>query len=167
MNSDIEVIYNLYFKKIYKFFYFKTLSKTIAEDLTSETFLRLIIKNKSLKIESYKNFIYGIARNVFLEFLKNKYRNLTEEITDSIESLSPDNMSDFVENFSDESISLEDKLKKYITYLPNQQKLVINKRLIEKKSREEISIEMGITLHNVKIIQNRAINKLKKLIQQL
>ena len=74
---QLSTIYDSEFQRIYSFFYYKTLSKDTAEDLTSETFLVLanILSGDSHKqIDNIKGFLFGIAKNVFVKYLQKKYR---------------------------------------------------------------------------------------------
>lgn len=73
-SEDIEVAYDQYFNNIYRFFSYKLLDKCIAEDLTSETFLLFVkqVKQDS-EIINIKQYLFGIAKHVFLKYLKSKY----------------------------------------------------------------------------------------------
>jgi len=67
-------IYDNYVEKIYRFIFFKVSSKEIAEDLTSETFLRgwKTFKNEKNNIENPPAFLYKIARNLVIDYYREK-----------------------------------------------------------------------------------------------
>lgn len=67
-------IYDSYVEKIYRFIFFKVSSKEIAEDLTSETFLRgwKTFKNEKNNIENPPAFLYKIARNLVIDYYREK-----------------------------------------------------------------------------------------------
>ena len=69
-------IYDRYVEKIYRFVYIKVNSSEIAEDLTSETFLRCWqkFKKESDKIENIQAFLYQIARNLVVDYYRQKGR---------------------------------------------------------------------------------------------
>jgi len=46
---DFEKVYEEYFSKIYNFMFYKVLNKEIAEDLTSEFFIKLLTNKLSLQ----------------------------------------------------------------------------------------------------------------------
>lgn len=62
-------IYDKYVDKIYRFVVLKVKSQEIAEDLTSEVFLRgwEAFKEKKDKIENVQAFLYQIARNLIVD----------------------------------------------------------------------------------------------------
>jgi len=68
-------IYNQYIDKIYRFIFLKVNSQEIAQDLTSETFLRgwESFKNGK-KIENPQAFLYQIARNLVTDHYREKGR---------------------------------------------------------------------------------------------
>ena len=52
-------IYKAYEEPIYRFIYFRVGGKEIAQDLTSEVFLKILgfLKNKETKIDNFRAFI--------------------------------------------------------------------------------------------------------------
>lgn len=163
-NFDIGLLYDLYFDKLYKFFYYKVLSKESAEDLTSETFMVFadILKQKKDSIEDPVKFLFGVAKNIFLQFLKKKYKT---EIPISV-------MGDNFEDYVDKSVndiqrfdSLEDRALQFINQLPEAQKVVLHMRLIDKAGLSEICERLGKNMNYVKTTQKRGLKRLKELIE--
>jgi RNA polymerase sigma-70 factor (ECF subfamily) len=75
LRKKYSQIYDQYIEKIYRFIFFKVNSKEIAEDLTSETFLRGWEKFKGdQKIENPPAFLYRIARNLVIDHYREKGR---------------------------------------------------------------------------------------------
>lgn len=72
--KEFSKIYDQYIERIYRFIFLKVNSKEIAEDLTSETFLRTweVFKNQNPKIENISGFLYQIARNLVTDFYREK-----------------------------------------------------------------------------------------------
>jgi len=77
-------IYDQYVEKIYRFIFLKVSSQEIAEDLTSETFLRgwESFKNRN-DIENPQAFLYQIARNLITDHYreKGKYQVVSAEFS--------------------------------------------------------------------------------------
>jgi RNA polymerase sigma-70 factor (ECF subfamily) len=71
-------IYDQYVEKIYRFIFLKVSSREIAEDLTSETFLRTweAFKNQNpeKEIKNPQAFLYQIARNLVVDHYREKGR---------------------------------------------------------------------------------------------
>lgn len=160
--AEIQSIYQQNFEKIYRFFYYKTLSKDLSEDLTSETFLGFVDQaSRRDDIENCTGFLYGIARNVFLNYLKSKYK-------DPGFSVDPEFFQRYVEGFVEEKDSketLEEKAMKYIQRLPEKQGAVAYMRLIQKMSPMEIATKLGKNRNYVKVTLRRALKSLRQLIE--
>lgn len=77
MNSSQKTfsqLYDQYIGKIYRFVFLKVNSQEVAEDLTSETFLRgwRSFKEQEEKIGNPPAFLYQIARNLVTDFYREK-----------------------------------------------------------------------------------------------
>ena len=65
--------YDKYIDKIYRFIFLKVSSQEVAEDLTSEVFLRFWEKlNTKINIENIQAFLYQIARNLVVDHYREK-----------------------------------------------------------------------------------------------
>jgi len=76
LRKKFSQIYDRYINKIYRFIFFKVNSQEIAEDLTSETFLKIwqtFQKSKSgQEIENIQAFLYKTARNLVTDYYRQK-----------------------------------------------------------------------------------------------
>jgi len=74
LKKEFSKIYDRYIEKIFRFVFLKVNSKEIAEDLTSETFLRTweVFKNGNQKIENVSAFLYQTARNLITDYYREK-----------------------------------------------------------------------------------------------
>lgn len=159
---NIDELYQQHMATVYKFFYFKTFDQTIAEDLTSQTFLIMVEKmyDASLSISNHQKFLYGIMRNVWLRHLQEKYRRNEQLVAD---------IEDFEAYVNDElqreaESSDEERVKRFVDQLPTSQKQVMELRLIKRRSLPEICELLGRDMNYVKTTQKRAIKNLQKLI---
>ena len=73
LRKTFSKIYDRYIDRIYRFIFLKVSSQEIAQDLTSETFLRgwESFKNGN-KIENPQAFLYKIARNLVTDHYREK-----------------------------------------------------------------------------------------------
>lgn len=77
-----ERIYELYFEKIYAYIYYKTFNRQVAEDLTSETFFKIL---RNLDKYTYKEncsfsaWVFKIAQNVVNDYYRSKKDHLNIE----------------------------------------------------------------------------------------
>ena len=73
--KEFSKIYDQYINKIYRFVFLKVNSEEIAQDLCSETFLRGWASfNSEEKIENCQAFLYTIARNLVIDYYREKGR---------------------------------------------------------------------------------------------
>lgn len=163
-DRDLETIYNAHFKAIYRFFYYKVLSRETAEDLSSDTFIRFVemIQGKSIdEIRDPVKYLYGIAKLVLIQYLKDKYHSIQ-----SIPIESEEDFGSYVDNYLedvDNSPTPEDLAMKYIKDLPEKQRIVIELRLIQKLSLHEICAKLEKDMNYVKTTQKRGLHNLKLL----
>ena len=165
MNDKIErakrefgKIYNDHIEKIYRFIYLKVNSKETAEDLASDTFLRVWKKYKGGKqeIRNVTNFLYQTARNLVIDYYrkKGKVRIVSVEETP----------------LSDPKVDLEKKaiqnsdleiIKKTLQELKEDYQNVILWHYVEGFSIKEIAQMMGKTEGGVRVLLSRALKTLK------
>jgi RNA polymerase sigma-70 factor (ECF subfamily) len=150
-------LYDLYIKKIYEFIYFKTHHKQIAEDLTSQTFLKSLENIQKYNSEKgrFSSWLYAIARNSVIDYYRTKKHNLN--IDDAWDISSKDNIILDAEN--KEKI---EKLKTHLKKLTGDQRDVIILRVWNDMSYKEISEIMGKSEANCKMIFSRATEKIRK-----
>lgn len=79
---DIEKIYRIYFEDVYRFLLSLCKNKDIAQDITSETFLKVINNAKKIeKVANIKSYIFTIAKNTYINYCKkNKLMIATDDI---------------------------------------------------------------------------------------
>ncbi len=161
--SDIETMYEGFFDIIYKFFYFKILSKEVAEDLTSETFIQFVKGLKEDKeIENLKAYLFGIAKIIFINYLKQKYKDAIpfSQIGDDFEDFLVETVRE-----RDNSPSQEDTLMTFMDKVPAAQREVLRLRFLEKLSLKEICEKLNKDMNYVKTTQKRGLKSLKQLVE--
>jgi len=65
---DLSSLYQRYAKDVYRFSLYLSGDPALAEDLTSETFLRVWIVRERVRLATVKAFLFTIARNLFLQW---------------------------------------------------------------------------------------------------
>ncbi|MBI2356791.1 sigma-70 family RNA polymerase sigma factor [Candidatus Dojkabacteria bacterium] len=160
MNSEnLKQIYKNNISSLYKFFFFKTLNRDIAEDLTSETFLILAKQNNEIEIESVDAYLKGIARNVFNSYLRRKYKSPEVSVNNErFEDISEKEEAD------DNGHDYTAMLSKLLPYFPNSQRIVMELRFIQKLSIQEIAKKLGKNENYVSTTQKRAFKTLRKIL---
>lgn len=159
--EEIEDAYARHMDSMYAFFAAKLLDKKAAEDLTSETFITFVRKAKrGEQIDNIRAYLYGIARNLFLLHLRQKYT------LPSVQYKEYDDFAVYAESIAEKTQSqpLEERILPYLAMLPEKQQTVISLRLVERLTLSEIATKLGHDMNYVKTTQKRAINKLRELV---
>jgi len=155
-------IYNLYFKKIYRFIFFRVGHKEIAEDLAEEVFLKAFTKIASITNEnSFEGWLYQVARNLVIDYYRQKKQVIAlDEVENTLEYET--NVIDIVNLEGQQKILL-----KLIRELAPEQQMVIRLKFFEDLENGEIAQLMDKNEGAIRVIQHRAINKIKELIDKL
>jgi RNA polymerase sigma-70 factor (ECF subfamily) len=154
-------IYNLYFKKIYQFIFYRVSAKEIAEDLTEDVFLKAFTKIASLKEDvTFAGWLYQIARNKVIDHYREK------KIVVALDEV--ENTLEYESNIID-VVNLEHQQKvllKFMKELTSEQQVVLKLKFFEDLDNAEIADAIGKNEGAVRVIQHRAITKLQELISQ-
>lgn len=137
--------YMSYYRSVYLYIYYKINNKEEAEDLSQDVFLRLMDYKQMLRPETVKHFIFTIARNLVIDYLRRYYRK--QEVSSY--------MYDTVERSSNESESriIADDLRMHeehkLSLLPQQRRKVYEMIRFEDKSIADISMELNLSPRTV------------------
>ncbi len=156
-------IYKKYINKIYRFVFLRVNSEEKAQDLCSETFLRVweIFNNKERKIDNYQSFLYQTARNLIIDFYRKRGR--TQIVP--IEEL---NISDPTQDLEDKTIINSDikEVQTILTTLKQDYQDIIIWYYIEELSISEISQILNKSEGATRVMLHRALNALRNKIQK-
>jgi len=154
-------LYDAYHERIYRFVYLKVSQKEEAEDITHQVFLSAWqnIKNYNSRGFPFTSWLYQIAKNKIIDY----YRSNKPRI--SIELVSEKNMeaSLIADPSSTNFIEIE-SVKKAISKLTPEQQDVLIMRFIEDLPIKEVAATLNKTVGAIKLIQFRAVNKLKQIL---
>ena len=129
--EDINKLYNMYAKDIYKFIIFISLNHEVAEDIMQSTFLSAIKSIHTFKgHSSVKTWLFGIAKNEYYSYLRKNPRNLKLEDINEI-------------HYIQENKELYMSIMKKIQQLKEPQKQIVILRIINDMSFKEIGAVVG------------------------
>lgn len=154
-------IYNLFFKPIYRFIYFRVSHKEIAEDLAEEVFLKAYVKIASVREhEAFAGWLYQIARNAVIDYYREKKSDVPlQDIENTLEYET--NIVDMVNLGQDQKLMLA-----LLKQLTAEQQIVIKLKFIEDLDNPTIAELLHKSEGAVRVIQHRAIARLQELIAQ-
>jgi len=148
-------IYDKYIDKIYRFIFFKVNSQEIAEDLTSETFLKGWKAFQGQEIENPSAFLYQIARNLIVDHYREK-GNASFVSVENIQVVDPLNLEERTLLNSDmETIKVE------LANLRDDYREIIVLRYINEFSFSEIAKILDKSEEASRIQLHRALKSLK------
>ena len=152
-NKDgLKNIYTEYISFIYRITYDVVMNKTVAEDVTSEFFIKLWnIADKYKSGNGHKTWLAKIARNMAIDHLR---KNSKEFLSDETYEMSYDEYEDSViDNIT---------LKETLSCLKEKERQIVNMKILGELTFKEISKVLGIPMGTVTWRYQNAINKLKR-----
>ena len=164
-SQAFSLLYEEYYSRIFGYILKRVADVEIAEDITSETFLKVLKKLWTFKWKGipFSAWLYRIASNETANFYRKKKKLV------SLEKISePAADSDILGEIVVAQEELEKHkdflaLHKKISQLSLQDQEVIYLRFFEKKKIKEISEILGKKEGTIKSLLHRAIKKLRKL----
>jgi RNA polymerase sigma-70 factor, ECF subfamily len=158
----LVALYQHYITPIYRYSYCKTSNQQVAEDITSEVFLKMVKQLHGFKSRSsFKNWLYQITKNTIADYWRQHYQNptISTELVQEIELMKKDESPDIEQ----ELLLKEQKVQKILSQLPENYRQVLELRFIKNYTLLETASTLQITLGNVKILQYRALKKTSEL----
>ncbi len=161
-----EKIYNLMMPKIYRFYYFKTFSRELSEDLTSEVFIRVYsnLGKTNLNKKTFMAWVYKIANNLLIDhFRKNKDRGIQIELEeDSIKIADEDILIKNSSLLRKELGFADTSLVSALNKLTGLQRDVVLLKFLEDMDYDTIASISGKRTSTIRGIIFRALTKLKE-----
>ncbi|MCH8820899.1 RNA polymerase sigma factor [Patescibacteria group bacterium] len=157
--SAYQTLYMRHLDAIYRYFFFQTKDKFLAEDLGQEVFIKIwkSIDKYDEKKGAFTSWMYRIAHNLLVDYYRGK-KTLTLK-----EGLEASYSEDWLEKL-DHSEKIQN-VKKALENVSADYKEVIILRFFEDLSVEEVSQIIDKSEENVRVIQHRAIRKLKEILE--
>jgi len=153
----------VYSSKFYGYSYKILGNKEEARDVVQDLYIKLWSKRYDLKqINSIEAFATTIIRNLCIDRLKKI--KVTVQNTDNYLKLNSDN--ELYQDEHDDDLEFKvDLIRSAIKLLPDIQQKVFIMRDFEEKEFEEISVELGLTAENTRVILSRARKRVRELIE--
>lgn len=155
-SDKFEAAYKSYAQSIYRFLFWRTKDIQLSQDLTSSTFEKAWVARKSFHGGSVQAWLYRIARNVLTDHWRKK-KELFVEDTDILQ----EDVRPSTGELMDKRIQLQD-LRKALDKLPEDMHAIVTLRFIEGRSCRQVAKSMSISESNVRVMQYRAMKKLKE-----
>ncbi len=153
-------LYDRYISQIYRFVFFKVNNIPEAEDITQQVFLKTWQNIRSYKFKRgarFSSWLYSIARNSVIDYYRTskKHTDIEDVKYDSRFTTSPK---------FDEKLDRDKKVKqveKSLSVLTEDERDVVIMKFVEEFSNKEIEETLGKSQGTIRVIQYRALKKLK------
>ncbi|MBI3984528.1 MAG: sigma-70 family RNA polymerase sigma factor [Candidatus Levybacteria bacterium] len=166
MSSQLtfESLYLKYSDRIYRYVYLNLNDPYLSEDITSEVFLRVWKRWSKIRQDFIQALLYKIARNIIVDHYRKKKNKRQISLEESVErGIEPFYEQEFIEKIhKDNNIQ---RLNAQIKLLPANLRDVLILRFVDDLSAKEVGEIMKISEVNVRVLQYRAIKKLKEVIK--
>ena len=157
-------LYDHYQASVYRFVYYRTRSQTLAEDLTSETFLRALRNMSGFRWQGkdFGAWLMTIARNLCTDHFK-AGRTRLESTTEDMTTL--DTTTEGPEGAVLASLTNE-ALLEALSQLPTEQRECLVMRFLQGLSIAETADVLGRSAGAVKQLQLRGVRNLAKILPE-
>ena len=152
---EFERLFDEYYDKIYVYIARRVNDSHVAEDLTSDVFLKAFANPYNPALAKFSTYIFTIAANT----LKNHYRAVFKINREELDESFPDDT-----DLLDGLITREEYagLQKALTLLPERQYEAVYRRYYLDQSFKEIGAALGVTEDAAGKVHRRALKTLKK-----
>lgn len=156
----IKGLYESSYKELFSFLLRRSTNKQQAQDLSQETYLRLIRVERTDLIEQPRAYLFRIAANLVYE-MRIKSERHCEKVTYPLEEVEDIPSIDDPQLNYENSKAIQD-LEKIIEDLPLIYQTVLLMRKRDGLSHSDIANKLGISIHTVRKYLTRAVAECRK-----
>jgi RNA polymerase sigma-70 factor, ECF subfamily len=154
-HEDFEGVYENNQPLIYKFIFWRTQDRMLAQDLTGSVFEKAWRTRHNFKGGSARAWLYRIARTTLIDYWRTRKEIAGDEAVSEI----VDGHADLGE-ILDQEIRI-DQLRIAVARLPREMRHVVEFRFVRGLSTRETAERLGVSEANARVIQYRALQKLR------
>lgn len=161
--DGLTTLHQVFYPQIYRYAAYRLTDLHQAEDITAEVFVRMIevLKGRKQTIQSIRAWLFGTAHHLIMDVLRAKYKQRFESIDDH-ENLSDSETSESLVERSFTNL----EVKEALLQLNEAQQQVLALRFSQELSLEETAQIMGKNANAIKVLQFRALNSLRKVLNE-
>lgn len=161
--QTIGAIYDQYFPEIYRYIRYRINDDSIAEDIASDVFVRLLeaVKKRRGPQSNLKGWLIATSSNAVNDYLRRQYRRPTEALSDTM----PDESSNIANELD---LREQNKIiRRAFSQLTGEQQHVLALRFGLGYSLEETAIQLKKKVNAIKALQFRALASLQRQIGEV
>jgi len=153
--TDFEDLYQRYARDVYRFALYLSGNKALAEDIASETFVRVWTVRDAIRTESVKAYLFTIARNLHADGRRREARHVA--IPEVLLDPSPGPEVEALDRQALEAVLLA------LQQIPEVDRAALLMRAQDSLPYEEIARSLGLSVSAAKVKVHRARLRLAEL----
>ena len=155
--QKFQTFYQEKFGPIYRYVYSQVGNRDVAEDLTSEIFLKVVRGiDQERNPQSMQKWLYLIARTTLADYWRAHYRLPMSSLDELLETGWEGPAEEEPNVMSSRPAEL---IQRLLQALPEQYREVLTCRFLLNLSIKATALRMGVTVANVKVLQFRALKR--------
>jgi RNA polymerase sigma-70 factor, ECF subfamily len=157
-SKAIGAVYDQYFSEVYRYVLYRVGDESLAEDMASDAFIRLLeaVKSGRGPESNLKGWLIGTASHIISDHLRKKYRRPEEELPESLPDLGQSPTSEVDQREQNRMV------RGAYSKLTSEQQDVLALRFGAGYSLEETASRMDKNVNAVKALQFRALAALQR-----
>lgn len=157
-SKSIGAVYDQYFSEVYRYVLYRVGDESLAEDMASDVFIRLLeaVKSGRGPESNLKGWLIGTASHIISDHLRKKYRRSKEELPESLPDLGLSPASEVDQREQNRMV------RGAYSKLTAEQQDVLALRFGAGYSLEETASRMDKNVNAVKALQFRALAALQR-----
>jgi RNA polymerase sigma-70 factor (ECF subfamily) len=155
--QDLPTFYQENLKRIYKFVYVQVKNREVAEDLTSQVFLKAVRHlDYQRGSQSVRSWLLQVARTTVIDYWRTVKRMPTDSLDLLLEAGWEIPNKDATPGTDNNPV---ERVQRILQQLPERYREVLTYRFLLKYTVREAAKIMGVTEANVKTLQFRALTR--------
>ena len=155
--EEFQKFYSEKFESIYRYVYSKVGNREVAEDLTSEIFLKVVNSlDQERGPQSMHKWLFLIARTTIADYWRAHYRLPKSSLDELLEAGWEGPGEE--EPTASSSIPAH-RVQRLLQALPEQYREVLTCRFLLNLSIKATAVRMGLTVGHIKVLQFRALKR--------
>jgi RNA polymerase sigma-70 factor, ECF subfamily len=156
--QGISAVFDRYYPEVFRFVRYRLNDETIAEDIASDVFVRLLEATKAGRgpQTNLKAWLLATASHIVTDHLRRNYRRPTDDLPETFPDGNPGPSTDFEHKERDRH------LKNALSTLTDEQQTVLTLRFNQSYSLEETASLMQKNVNAIKQLQFRALAALNR-----
>ena len=164
----VAILYRDYADRLYNYAYYHSGNHHLAEDLVSETLMRVIEKIPTYEWREipFKAWIFRITRNLLVDHFRrrDKQKETSLDNVPEWDGAGDAGAADGGDLAS--QLSMREDLQQAISDLPEEQRTVFLLRFVEGLELEQVAALLERSLPSIKSLQYRAVQNLRKALSE-